>query len=67
MKSEIFICPFCNYLGRQNEKACPHCGLSLISRCPHCGAHIRSPFAKFCYICGKIITEDKNINNQEKK
>jgi predicted amidophosphoribosyltransferase len=46
------ICPQCNYLGKEKDKACPYCGIELISACPQCGAQIRVAFAEYCYACG---------------
>jgi predicted amidophosphoribosyltransferase len=46
------ICPWCNYLGKENDSTCPYCGIKLISKCPRCGSHIKVAFAEYCYICG---------------
>ncbi|MCD4702141.1 MAG: zinc ribbon domain-containing protein, partial [Candidatus Aegiribacteria sp.] len=50
--TEKNICPSCNYLGKDEDSACPYCGLKLISKCPKCKARIKVVFARYCYICG---------------
>jgi len=59
------ICPLCNYLGSDNDRTCPYCGIGLISECPDCKAFIKTPFAEYCYICGtsfkKTVIEKKPL------
>jgi predicted amidophosphoribosyltransferase len=51
-KSMLRICFFCNYLGDEEDRICPHCGIELNSKCPKCGAPIKTSFADYCYQCG---------------
>jgi len=64
MKKEIKICLNCHYLGDIGDKNCPYCGIELRSKCPECGGIIKTPFARYCAICGidlkKIVEKERN-------
>ena len=67
MNAKINLCPKCNYVGDENDKVCPHCGVALIDECPKCGARIKTSFAEYCYACGMNFKKSMKPQLQKDK
>lgn len=70
--SQVFIiCPVCQTENNALNKACIHCGQSLITVCPRCNA-VNAITAGQCRVCGQqldtlgYITARQEVRNEDR-